>query len=135
MADFQIGFAGIGLLLLLLALRVPIGFALFGVAVIGLSLAKGAGVAVSLVQIEPFHFAAHWSFSAIPMFILMGCIAQHTRLASELFHAARLWLIKVPGGLAVAANLSCAGFAAASGSSLATAATMGRTKSVPMIFR
>jgi C4-dicarboxylate transporter, DctM subunit len=126
MADFQIGFAGIGLLLLLLALRVPIGFALFGVAVIGLSLAKGVGVAVSLVQIEPFHFAAHWSFSAIPMFILMGCIAQHTRLARELFHAARLWLINVPGGLAVAANLSCAGFAAASGSSLATAATMGR---------
>ena len=126
MADIEIGFAGIALLLVLLAFRIPIGFALFGVAVIGLSLAKGPDVAISLVQIEPFHFAAHWSFSAIPMFILMGCIAQHTRLASELFHAARLWLISVPGGLAVAANFSCAGFAAASGSSLATAATMGR---------
>ena len=76
MADIEIGFAGIALLLALLAFRIPIGFALFGVAVIGLSLAKGPDVAISLVQIEPFHFAAHWSFSAIPMFILMGCIAQ-----------------------------------------------------------
>jgi C4-dicarboxylate transporter DctM subunit len=126
MSDISIGFTGIGLLLLLMALRVPIAFALFGVAVIGLGITEGVDIAMHLVRIEPFHFAAHWSFSAIPMFILMGCIAQHTRLASELFNAARLWLAWVPGGLAVAANFSCAGFAAASGSSLATAATMGR---------
>jgi len=126
MPDISIGFTGIAVLLLLLALRVPVGFALFSVATLGLALAKGPDIAVHLVRVEPFHFAAHWSFSAIPMFIFMGCIAQHTRLASEMFHAARLWLIGVPGGLAVAANFSCAGFAAASGSSLATAATMGR---------
>ena len=126
MADIYIGLSGIGALLLLLALRVPVGFALFSVATMGIGIASGPQIAINLVRIEPFHFAAHWSFSAIPMFIFMGCIAQHTRLAGEMFNAARLWLAGVPGGLAVAANFSCAGFAAASGSSLATAATMGR---------
>lgn len=126
MPDIYIGFTGIAVLLLLLALRVPVAFALFSVAVVGLAFSNGIDVAVNLIRIEPFHFAAHWSFSAIPMFILMGAIAQHTRLATEMFHAARVWLFGVPGGLAVAANFSCAGFAAASGSSLATAATMGR---------
>ena len=79
-----IGLSGIGALLLLLALRVPVGFALFSVAMIGIGAASGPQIAINLVRIEPFHFAAHWSFSAIPMFIFMGCIAQHTRLAETI---------------------------------------------------
>lgn len=87
---------------------------------------KPTDVAISLIQIEPFNFAARWSFSAIPMFILMGCIEQRTRLASEFFYAVRFWLICVYGGLAVATTFSCAGFVDASGSSSAATATMGR---------
>jgi tripartite ATP-independent transporter DctM subunit len=60
------------------------------------------------------------------MFLLMGSLAHHSGISASLFRAAQLWFGALPGGLAVAANLACAGFAAASGSSVATAATMGR---------
>jgi tripartite ATP-independent transporter DctM subunit len=60
------------------------------------------------------------------MFLLMGSIAHKTGMTANLFRAARLWLGNLPGGLAVATNWACAGFAAASGSSLATTLAVGR---------
>jgi C4-dicarboxylate transporter DctM subunit len=74
----------------------------------------------------PCEVAANWGLSAIPMFILMGAVAHNTGISEALFRASRLWLSSLPGGLAVATNFASAGFAAASGSSVATAATMGR---------
>ncbi len=115
---------------MLIALRVPIGFALMLVAMFGIAQLKGWDVAAGMLQSEPFDFAANWSFSAIPMFLLMGSVAHHSGISAALFRAARLWLGAWPGGLAVAANFACAGFAAASGSSTATAAALGRI-SVP----
>lgn len=122
----EIGFAGIGLLLLLIALRIPIGVALGSVAILGVMVLRGPGVAAGLVKTIPFEFAANWSLSAVPMFLLMGAVAHFCGISTDLFRAARLWLGNLPGGLAVAANFACAGFSAASGSSLATAAAMGR---------
>jgi tripartite ATP-independent transporter DctM subunit len=60
------------------------------------------------------------------MFLLMGAVAHSAGMTSRLFEAARLWFGRLPGGLAVATNFACAGFAAASGSSLATAMAIGR---------
>jgi tripartite ATP-independent transporter DctM subunit len=60
------------------------------------------------------------------MFLLMGAVAHRTGITNSLFSAARVWLSGLPGGLAIAANMACAGFAAASGSSLATTVAMGR---------
>ena len=71
-------------------------------------------------------FGASWSLTTIPMFLLMGSVAYHSGMTASLFSAARLWLGNLPGGLAVATNFASAGFAAASGSSLATSAAMGR---------
>ncbi len=115
---------------MLIALRMPVGFALMLVSMFGIAELKGWSVAIGMLKTEPFDFAAHWSFSAIPMFLLMGAVAHHSGISAALFKAARLWLGGLPGGLAVAANFACAGFAAASGSSTATAAAMGRI-SVP----
>jgi tripartite ATP-independent transporter DctM subunit len=56
----------------------------------------------------------------------MGAAAYQTGLTSSLYTAARLWLNELPGGLAVATNFTAAGFAAASGSSIATSAAVGR---------
>lgn len=126
MSNLQLGFAGLATVLILIALRVPIGVALGGVALIGLGFVRNSDVALGLLKSTPFGFIASWSLSAIPMFILMGAIAHNSGLSHSLFRAARLWFATLPGGLAVAANLACAGFAAASGSSVATAATMGR---------
>ena len=126
MTTLEIGFYAMGLVIFLIAIRMPIGVALGLVSFAGIALMRGIDVAFGLMKTIPFDFAAHWELTAIPMFLLMGAIAHHSGISSALFRAARLWLGALPGGLAVAANFACAGFAAASGSSVATAAAMGR---------
>lgn len=126
MTGLDIGFLGIGAVLVLIALRVPIGVALGGVSILGIILLRDADVAAGVVKTTVFEFAASWNISAIPMFLLMGAVAHHSGISAALFRSARLWLGQLPGGLAVASNFACAGFSAASGSSLATAAAMGR---------
>lgn len=116
----------IALLFILLAVRVPIAIALSTVSIGGIIATRGVRPAFGTLGSLPFDFAASWSLSAIPMFLLMGSFAYHTGLTRSLYQAARLWLNPLPGGLAVASNFASAGFAAASGSSLATAAAMGR---------
>ncbi len=126
MSSLDIGFWSLPVILALIAARVPIGAALGGVALVGIALVRNTETALTLLQSTPFEFGSKWSLSAIPMFLLMGSIAHNSGISHALFRAARLWLSGLPGGLAVATNLACAGFAAASGSSVATAAAMGR---------
>ena len=125
MTPLENGFAGIAGHRLI-AVRVPIGAALGLVAFFGIVSLRNFDVAFAALRTTPFEFAAHWSLSAIPMFLLMGAVAYYCGISSALFNAARLWLGALPGGLAVAATFACAGFAAASGASIATAAAMGR---------
>lgn len=126
MSNLAIGLSAIPLLLLLLAIRMPIAIALGGVSLIGLLIIRGPRATLAMFGSMPMEFGASWTLSAVPMFILMGAIAFHTGLTKGLFDAARIWLSRLPGGLAVATNFASAGFAAASGSSLATCAAMGR---------
>jgi C4-dicarboxylate transporter DctM subunit len=79
-----------------------------------------------VIKETPFVFAASWDLSAIPMFLLMGAIANNSGISASLFRAARVWFSGLPGGLAVATNIASAGFAAACGSSIAAAAAMAR---------
>lgn len=134
MTSLQVGLAGMAALLLLLAIRVPIGVALGGVSLVGIGVLKGGAAAFGAAMTMPFDFFAKWELSAIPMFLLMGAIAFHTGMTAGLFRCARLWLSGLPGGLAVATNFAAAGFSAASGSSLATAAAMGRI-GIPEMLR
>ncbi|MBT7234971.1 MAG: TRAP transporter large permease [Rhodospirillaceae bacterium] len=134
MSPLELGFYGIGAVILLIAIRLPIGIVLALVSFLGIGQLRGLDVAFGLLRVVPFEFAAHWALSAIPMFLLMGAVAHHSGISSALFRAARLWLSGLPGGLAVASNFACAGFAAASGSSVATAAAMGRI-AIPEMIR
>src|SRR5699024_10739165 len=68
---------------------------------------------------------ASYLLTVIPLFILMGAFAHHAGIGHRLFNMARRWVGHLPGGLAIASILTCAGFAASSGSSVATAATVG----------
>ena len=104
------------------------------VAIGGIGVLKGWGVAGGMLRTEPYDFGAHWTFSAIPMYLLMGAVAYHTGISAKLFDAAKVWVGRLPGGLAVSANFACAGFAAVSGSSIATAAAMGRL-TIPEMMR
>ena len=96
------------------------------VAFLGFWYLRDLHVALSVFRDTPFVFAASWDLSAIPMFLLMGALAGNSGIGSSLFRAARAWFGGLPGGLAVATNWACAGFGAASGSSIAAAAVMAR---------
>lgn len=126
MDSLMIGGLGVGAILLLLAMRVPIAFALGGVSFLGIWALRNERAAFGILGSLPHDFAASWELSAVPMFLLMGAAAYQTGLTSSLYSSARLWLNEVPGGLAVATNFTAAGFAAASGSSVATSAAVGR---------
>jgi tripartite ATP-independent transporter DctM subunit len=129
-----LGFASLGFVLLLIAIRMPIGVALGVTAFLGFWIQRNINVAFGVMKSVPFEVAANWGLSAIPMFILMGAVAHNTGISAALFRAARVWFSGLPGGLAVATNLASAGFAAASGSSVATSATMGRL-AIPQMLK
>lgn len=129
-----VGLIGLAILFGLIMMRFPIGLALASVSIIGLGQLIGFDATFNLVTAIPYEFAANWELSAIPMFLLMGAIAFHSGMTSDLYEAARVWLRGLPGGLAVATNFACAGFAAASGSSVATTVAMGRI-AIPEMLR
>ncbi len=126
MSTLSVAGTSIAMMLILIGLRVPIGVAMGGVAFLGLWYLRNFNVALSVLRDTPFVFAANWDLSAIPMFLLMGAIASNTGIGAGLFRAAYAWFGGMPGGLAVATNWACAGFGAASGSSIAAAAVMAR---------
>ncbi len=132
--------------LLLLALRVPIAFALGACAFIGLvlffgwrpgtelDLARGLRPALSLIGSTTFGFVHNYPLSMIPMFIALGHVAFHAKITTDLYQALRIWLARAPGGLAMASIIGCGGFSAITGSSVACAAAMGRI-AVPEMLR
>jgi len=126
MTDVQVGLVGIGLLLTLIALRVPIGVTMITVSFSGIWYLMGWNVAWGSLGVIPYQFSTNWVLSSVPMFLLLGFICYHARLTEGLFRAARMWLSGVPGGLAISGILGCAGFASVCGSSVACSAAMGR---------
>ncbi len=126
MDALTLALVSLGAMLALIALRVPIGIAMGAVAFFGFWHLRNFNVALSALSDTPFVFAASWDLSAIPMFLLMGAIAGTSGIGTALFRAAHAWFGALPGGLAVATNWACAGFGAASGSSVAAAAVMAR---------
>lgn len=126
MSTLSLTLISLAAILTLIGLRVPIGVAMGAVACIGFWYLRNLNVALSVLRDTPFVFAANWDLSAIPMFLLMGAIAGSAGIGAALFRTAVAWFGGLPGGLAVATNWACAGFGAASGSSVAAAAVMAR---------
>lgn len=135
MDGITIAVAGIGVLCVLLAFRVPVAAALGLVAIGGIYLLVGERATWGVLRGVPHGFAASWSLSAIPMFLLMGYVAFSAGLTEGLFRVARAWLSFLPGGLAVASVGGAALFSSVSGSSVACAAAMGKIAVPPMIDR
>lgn len=127
MSDQLIGILSFPLLLTMIFLRVPIGLSMFVTGLIGLVLVTdGTQVPFGRLKSETFTTFSSYSLSIIPMFLLMGHFATLGGMSQALFKAAEGWLGHRKGGVAMAAVGACAGFGAICGSSLATAATMGR---------
>ena len=121
-----IGLIGIGVLLLLMALRMPIGIAMLLVGIVGFAVLNGPQAALAALGNYPYQYAAVYDFAVIPLFVLMGNLGSVSGMARDLYAAAYSWIGHVRGGLAHATILACAGFAAVSGSSVASAVTMGK---------
>ena len=127
MSNLDIGIASFPILMTLIFLRVPIGLAMFLVALGGLyALTDGMNVALSRLKHESYSTFSSYSLSIIPMFLLMGHFATLGGMSRALFRAAEAFLGHRKGGVAMASVGACAGFGAICGSSLATAATMSQ---------
>jgi tripartite ATP-independent transporter DctM subunit len=123
---------GCAALLLLLFGRLPIAFAMGVVGFVGFGLLVGWPGSLTMVGRQAFDTATSYELSVIPLFVLMGNFVTRAGLSEELYAAAYSWIGHRRGGLAMATILSCAGFAAVCGSSLATAATMAKVTMPPM---
>lgn len=121
-----IGFAGIALLFVLLIIRVPVAFAMFVVGVGGLLMLSTPQSAFSLLASESYTLSSSAELIVIPLFIFMGNVATEAGMSRRLYDSAYAWIGSIRGGLASATIVACAGFAALSGSSVASALTMGR---------
>jgi tripartite ATP-independent transporter DctM subunit len=120
------GVVGIAALLALLFLRMPVGIAMALVGAIGIAALNSPDAALTVLGSYPYSNAAVHALSVIPLFVLMGNFALVSGMSGDLFAAAYAWIGHRRGGLASATVLACAGFAALSGSSVASAITMGR---------
>lgn len=114
----------------LIFLRVPIAVSLGVVGFGGFWMLNGQIPALSLVAITAHGSTMSYSLAVVPLFILMGNLVAGAGISAELYRAAQVFIGHRRGGLAIATIVSCGGFAAVCGSSIATAVTMGRV-SIP----
>jgi len=117
----------LGLLVLLLLVRVPVASAL---GTLGVALLMWKGFPLISVPQRIYGTLDSFELLAVPMFLLMSNVLLAGGVGRDLFAAVQSWVGHWPGGLGVATIISCTLFAAISGSSVATAATIG-TVAIP----
>jgi tripartite ATP-independent transporter DctM subunit len=128
------GVIGTVVVFLLLFLGMPIAFALMLVGFAGISYLASLEAALPIAARTVYEVSAYYPYTVIPLFIVMGGFAGSSGMTKDLYSTFDKWFRKLPGGLGIATIGACAGFAAVSGSSVATAATMG-TVALPEMKR
>jgi C4-dicarboxylate transporter DctM subunit len=123
MSTDAVAIIGFVVLFALMLLRVPIGMAMGLVGVTGFGYIVGGYPALKMVGQTSMRTVTDYTFGVIPMFLLMGAFVSNSGMSRELFRAANNFLGHLRGGLGIATIAACGGFAAISGSSVATAAT------------
>lgn len=123
--------------LFMLAIRVPIAFALASASIIGtffifalrtgtFSPDRAIRPTTSLTYSNAFDLVHNYNLSMIPLFVALGHIAYRADITTNIYEAAKVWLANLRGGVAMASIVGCGGFSAITGSSIACASTMGR---------
>jgi len=120
-----VGVVCILLLFLFMAMDMNVGLAMALSAFLGLIYLMGPSQALNVLGNAPFRTAAAYTMSVIPLFVLMGNLSLYAGVSEDLYSAAYKFFGHLPGGLAMATTVACAGFAATCGSSVATAVTIG----------
>mgnify|MGYP000424530710 CR=1 FL=1 len=134
LSNVFIGSLVVVLSIVLLLMGIPVGIAMLGAAVVGLYAISGPRVVRSTLEAAAFDGAESWSYSVIPMFILMGMLLWKSGLTASAFQTARYWLGWLPGGLAISTNFAGATLAASSGSTIGITYALGRV-SIPEMLR
>jgi TRAP-type C4-dicarboxylate transport system permease large subunit len=125
---------GFGVMLAMIALRAPIGFAMLLVGAAGYMHLSSPAAFVAYMKTNAYHQFANYTLSVIPLFILMGALAERAGIAGALFRAAERAFGRFRGGGAMAVIGACTAFGAICGSSVATTATFGRA-ALPELLR
>ncbi len=118
------GVIGLASLFILIFSKMPVGFLMALIGVVGFGTVVGVDAAMSMMAKDIFDVFSSYSLTVIPLFILMGQIAFHAGISSRLFNVAYKFMGHWPGGMAIATVGACSGFSAICGSTNATAATM-----------
>jgi tripartite ATP-independent transporter DctM subunit len=126
MSVAAVALLGVGALLALILVRVPIAVALAVTGLFGYAALDGWGPALRMFGLVPYQLASSYSLSVVPLFILMGAVASRANMAAELFQASNALFSGVRGALANATIGACTLFGAICGSSIATAGTFSR---------
>lgn len=126
MSPVLVGLLGFVVLLILMGLKMPVAFAMMVAGVIGIGVLNSWTAAFSTLYTETWSTLTYIELTVIPLFVLMGNIAGASGMSRDLYNTAYAWIGHFRGGLAHATILGCTGFAALSGSSVASALTLGR---------
>ena len=126
MSPIEAGIIGLVALFVLLAFEFPIGASMALIGFVGFWYLVGGDAALTKLANTPFGVISSYDIAVLPLFIFMAEIVAASGIMKSLYDLAAKWLGRQPGGLAMATVGGCAGFAAVSASSIATAATMGR---------
>jgi tripartite ATP-independent transporter DctM subunit len=134
MSGTWVALLGFGGMLMLIALRLHVGIAMFVTGCLGYMYLSSTSALFAFLKTNAYNLFASYTLSVIPLFILMGALAEQSGLSSALFRAAAAFMGQVRGGLAMAVIAACTAFGAICGSSVATTATFGRA-ALPELLR
>lgn len=124
MSPTIIGIIGIISLFVLIFSRMPVGFLMAIIGLVGFAAIVSVDASLNLLAKDIFSVFGSYNLTVIPLFVLMGQIAFHSGISTRLFNTAYKFIGHLPGGLAIATVGACAAFSAICGSTNATAATM-----------
>lgn len=134
MSAVTLAVVGFGAMLVLIAVRMPVGLAMLVTGSLGYIHLSGLGPFLAYMKTNPYYQFANYTLSVIPLFILMGAFAERSGLSTALFRAASSFVGHFRGGLTMAVIAACTVFGAICGSSVATTATFGRA-ALPELLR
>lgn len=126
MSPAEVGFIGIALIVIFILFGVHVAFSLVLIGFLGTVFILGLEPALNGIALTAFDRSTSYDFAVVPLFLLMGALVSHSQIGKEAYDVARAWVGQFRGGLAMATLVACGLFAACCGSSLATAAAMGK---------
>lgn len=131
--DYAIGIIGFAAVLVLMALGVQVSVAIGLPSIVGLFVLLGVPQTFEVVSTQSFGVATDYSFSAVPLFLLMGYVAMVSGVTTSAFDAAAVWMRRIPGGLAIASCVASVPIGATMGSGVPATAALSKMAIPEMI--